>query len=352
MSNVKLSLVFCCYNVSKYLDGIYKWLCEQPYQNIEVIFVEDCATDDTKDKLFSLVHDPRMKIVENSKNLGLSESRNIGLKHATGDYIGFPDPDDQFHLNWLLEIADIIINNDTDVIITGMREDYETNDKIEFSKDIVSQFSGLVKNNNIFDALLDLEEKFLLGYMNNKFYNREFLIQNNFSCKSLALKEDFEFNINVFKVLASFYILNKPYYFYKKRTNGNTLTAKFVPEYWDIHINTLIQFKSLLECYNSNLSKRAETLLVNRFVRYFLSSTERNTNKASGLNFIKQKQWIQSILSDSKYSYFLMRLEFVTGKIKLIKPLFSMRLSWGFVILGNVIKYLKANLPIIFAKLK
>ena len=41
MSNIKLSLIFCCYNVSKYLDEIYKWLCEQPYQNIEVIFVED-----------------------------------------------------------------------------------------------------------------------------------------------------------------------------------------------------------------------------------------------------------------------------------------------------------------------
>ena len=108
---MKLSLIFCCYNVSKYLDGIYKWLCEQPYQNIEVIFVEDCATDDTKERLFSLVHDPRMKIVENPRNLGLSESRNIGLKHATGDYVGFPDPDDQFDANWLLEIADIAKNN-------------------------------------------------------------------------------------------------------------------------------------------------------------------------------------------------------------------------------------------------
>ena len=84
MSNIKLSLIFCCYNVSKYLDEVYKWLCEQPYQNIEVIFVEDCATDDTKEKLLSLIQDPRMRIIENAKNLGLSESRNVGLKYATG----------------------------------------------------------------------------------------------------------------------------------------------------------------------------------------------------------------------------------------------------------------------------
>lgn len=352
MNEPKLSLVFCCYNVSRYLDGIYKWLCEQPYQNIEVIFVEDCATDDTKEKLFSLVHDSRMRIIENSKNLGLSESRNVGLRYATGEYVGFPDPDDQFDTNWLVEIADIISNTHSSVIITGMREDYETNGKIEFSKNVVSQFSGLVTSNHIFDALVDLEQTFLLGYMNNKFYNREFLIKNNFSCKSLALKEDFEFNINVFNKLNSFYILNKPYYFYKKRTNGNTLTAKFVPEYWDIHIDTLIQFKSLLERYHSNLPKQAEVLLLNRFVRYFLSAIERNTNKASCLTFCNQKQWVQSVLSDSKYSYFLERLNLITGKMKLIKPVFSTKFAWLFVILGNTIKYLKANFPIVFAKLK
>ena len=36
---------------------------------------------------------------------------------------------------------------------------------------------------------------------------------------SLSLKEDFEFNINVFSKVDSLYILNKPYYFYKKRRN-------------------------------------------------------------------------------------------------------------------------------------
>lgn len=352
MNDIKLSLVFCCYNVSKYLDNIYKWLCEQPYQNIEVIFVEDCATDNTKEKLFSLVHDSRMKIVENHKNLGLSESRNVGLKYATGDYIGFPDPDDEFDRNWLVEIAEVIKNNDTNVIITGMREDYETNDKLEFSKNIESQFSGLISSSQFSNALINLEETFLLGYMNNKFYNREFLVENEFACKSLALKEDFEFNINVFSKLNSFYILNKPYYFYKKRTNGNTLTAKFVPEYFDIHMDTLIQFKSLLESKQTSLSKQANVLLVNRFVRYFLSALERNANKASGLTFSEQKQWVTSILTNTKYRYFLDRLNFLTGKVKLIKPVFSMRFFWLFVILGNAIKYIKSNLPILFARLK
>ena len=38
---------------------------------------KDCATDDTKEKLLSLIQDPRMRIIEIAKNLGLSESRDV-----------------------------------------------------------------------------------------------------------------------------------------------------------------------------------------------------------------------------------------------------------------------------------
>ena len=100
------------------------------------------------------------------------------------------------------------------------------------------------------------------------------------------------------------------------------------------------------------IDRNVEELLVNRFVRYFLSAIERNTNKISALTFFNQIQWVKSVLSDSKYAYFLERLEMIKGKIKLIKPLFSTKFSWLLVVLGNVIKCLKVNLPILFAKLK
>ena len=74
--------------------------------------------------------------------------------------------------------------------------------------------------------------------------------------------------------------------------------------------------------------------------------------KSAGLTFNDQKKWIESIFSNSKYNYFLERLDLITGKIKIIKCIFSARFSWFLVILGNAIKYLKANLPILFAKLK
>lgn len=352
MNNPKISLIFACYNVAQYLPGLYQLLISQPYKNIEIIFVEDCSTDNQTKSILRHFTEARVKLIENTDNKGAAISRNIGIEQASGDYIWFPDPDDLFDVNLISEAASIISQYEPDVLLCGMREEYETNGTLEYTKDITSTYSGEIKiqNENISNILVNLEETFLFGYTNNKFYKSSIILQNSIKNKPLALKEDFEFNIQFFKLINNFYILNKPYYFYKKRNNGS-LTNKFVKEYFDIHMTTLFQFKALIES-KYGMNRNVEILLVNRFVRYFLSAVERNTNKASSLTFSTQKGWVESVLSDSQYSYFLERLDLITGKMKLIKPLFSTKFSWLFVLLGNVIKYLKTNLPIIFAKLK
>lgn len=349
MNNIKITLIFACYNVSQYLKELYQLLMKQPYKNIEIIFVEDCSTDNTKE-ILKTFKDNRVKLIENPHNQGAAISRNIGINHSTGDYIWFPDPDDLFNENLIPEVVDIIEEYNPSVVMCGMKEEYEINGKLEYTKDIASLYSGHIKDNFV-DVLINLEETFLFGYTNNKFYKSSLILQNKIKNKPLALKEDFDFNIQFFSLVNDFYILNKPYYFYKKRNNGS-LTNKFVKEYFDIHIDTLFQFRKLLEIYQGNIPQKAEMLLVNRFIRYFFSAIERNSNKKSGLTLCNQKEWIDSVLSNKRYSCFLDNLNLLSGKVKLIRYIFLTNLSWLLVIFGNLIKCLKSNLPIVFARLK
>ena len=119
MTNIKISLIFACYNVSQYLQELYQLVITQPYQNIEIIFVEDCSTDNTKEILRSFT-DERVKLIENSKNQGAAISRNIGITCATGDYVWFPDPDDLFDKMLITEAADILEQISPSVLICGM----------------------------------------------------------------------------------------------------------------------------------------------------------------------------------------------------------------------------------------
>lgn len=351
MNTPKLTLIFACYNVSPYLENLYYLLKSLPYQNIEVIFVEDCATDDTKEKLFALVDNPRMRIIENSQNLGASESRNIGLKYATGDYVGFPDPDDMFDVNWLVEVSKIIQTYQPQVIVTGMREDYELNNKLQYSKEVLSEYSGFIhEKDDMLKAIVNLESVFLFGFTNNKFYKTSLLKDKGLTYKQLALKEDFEFNIRFFYHVDNIYILNKPYYFYKKR-NNNSLTNKFVKDYFALHTDTLYDFKKFLE-NKYFLSKQAESLIVNRFFRYFLSAIERNHNVASNLTPKEQLEWIRDILLNEKYTYFFENIDLLDGKLKYIRVLIKYKKVYCFYFLGKVINYIKNRFPILFSKIR
>lgn len=350
MNDIKLSLIICCYNVSSYLDDLYNLLCSQPYKNIEVVFVEDCSTDETKQKLNSIVLDGRMQVIYNDKNLGVSESRNVGMSFVTGDYIGFPDPDDMFDSNWLNEVAILITKYQPDVIVTGMREDYQYGTIDKYSKNIVSQFNGFIEK-DFPEVLLDLEDTMLFGYMNNKMYKSEILLKNHIKCKTMALKEDYEFNIDFFRIIDNFYILNRPYYFYKKRIGAVTLTTKYVPEYFDIHKGSVNQFKGLLESYHE-LTDASKALLVNRFMRYFLSAIERNTDKKSLLTQSAQIEWIENQMTDDSNQWYFDNYHYLTGKLKMVSPFVEHKMSKSLLVIGKILRIVKNKSPILFSKIK
>ena len=168
----------------------------------------------------------------------------------------------------------------------------------------------------------------------------------------MALKEDFEFNINVFNVVDNFYILNKPYYFYKKRRNGNSLTSKFVPDYFEIHLNSVLMFKELLE-RKGILSDSAKSLLVDRFFRYFLSAVERNSNQQANLSFSQQKDWIKNVIeSDKRIAWFLENKRFMRSKLKFLPILVDLKAYTSIALLGHLVKYIKQYAANFFTKLK
>lgn len=346
---MKISLIFACYNISQYLDELYQLLISQTYKDVEIIFVEDCSIDDTRNKLLTL-DDPRVKVILNEKNIGAANSRNRGIEEATGDYIWFPDPDDLFDAKLLPKVGSVISEFNSDVISIGMQERYEIDGKLSYTKNIVSEFEGFITT-NFNPVLVNLEETFLFGYTNNKFYKKEIIDKYHIRNEHQALKEDFEFNVEVFKAISNFYILNKPLYFYMKR-NNSSLTAKFVPDYFPIHMKTLSSFSSLLKT-KGQLNEDALKLLVNRFIRYTLSAIERNSSPNANLTFKAQRDWIiNSVYSQEQFRLMENNARLVSRKQKPIYFLLKYRMSSLLVLLGNFVKLVKSRLPILFTKLK
>ena len=89
-----ISIIIPVYNVSNYLDKCLESICNQTYQNIEIITVNDGSKDDSLNILKKWKKkDSRITIID-KENGGLSDARNVGMDASSGDYIGFVDSDD------------------------------------------------------------------------------------------------------------------------------------------------------------------------------------------------------------------------------------------------------------------
>lgn len=126
MDTELVSIIIPIYKVSEYLDVCVQSACNQTYQNIEIILVDDGSPDDCPEKCDSWgKRDSRIKVIHKS-NGGLSDARNAGLDAAFGKYIYFLDGDDYIEHD-LLEKALSHMSDNVDMVFFGRYQEYSNN---------------------------------------------------------------------------------------------------------------------------------------------------------------------------------------------------------------------------------
>ncbi len=89
-----ISVIMSTYNTSEeYLREAIDSVLNQTYSNFEFIIVDDCSTDNSIEIIESF-DDPRIILVKNETNMGITKSLNKALHIAKGEYIARMDADD------------------------------------------------------------------------------------------------------------------------------------------------------------------------------------------------------------------------------------------------------------------
>lgn len=119
MNTPVISIIIPAFNTAKYLDKCVGSVCGQTFRDIEIIIINDGSTDDTpvicnkwaeKDERIKVFHTP---------NNGVAEARNIGLKNAQGQFIGFVDADDWIEADMFEVLYNSIQKHHSDISICG-----------------------------------------------------------------------------------------------------------------------------------------------------------------------------------------------------------------------------------------
>ena len=107
-----ISVVMPVYNGEKYLKQSIESVIWQSYKDWELIIVNDCSTDSSRDIMQSYADiDSRIRIVDNSSNLKLPMSLNAGFREARGEYLTWTSDDNLYKVNAFEELAGYLENN-------------------------------------------------------------------------------------------------------------------------------------------------------------------------------------------------------------------------------------------------
>ena len=182
----KISVIVPFYNISKCLRRCVDSIINQTFNNIEVILINDGSTDNSGEiaKEYLKKYPEKIKYFEKN-NGGLSDARNFGIKHVTGNYIMFLDSDDYITDNLFRDLEQY------------MEENY---DMIKYKISKVDEEGNILEKNYspIFEDKTG-EEAFEILYKQDKMtevaciylYRSEFFIKNNFKYLIGSYHEDF-----------------------------------------------------------------------------------------------------------------------------------------------------------------
>ena len=119
-----ISVIVPVYNTKDYLDACIGSIVSQTERDIEIILVDDMSTDGSAALLDEWESkDKRIVVIHKDINTGVSDSRNLALKRAEGEFIAFVDSDDWLEPDMLERMRIAMEKTGADVSFCGYERD-------------------------------------------------------------------------------------------------------------------------------------------------------------------------------------------------------------------------------------
>lgn len=315
MNKTILSLIVIGYNVEKYVKNCLESIINQSNDNIEIIFIDDGSTDNTKNivkKLF--LKNENFKYFY-QKNAGANRARINGYLKAKGKYIGYVDGDDELEKNYINTIMCNLSEN-PDLI--------QFNYKINDNNLIIKNERFVCKNYDNYDFLRDLMILKIPHYLWNKVYKKEFLDKINFSkIPNITMGDD---------IVANVYLgANKPkvksindilyVYYFRKSSVSRVFNDKF------LELNTMLdEIEIILK--NKKIFFEFYKELEFQYYRVFLHYVVESKTNSEIIEKLYQKYKLKKI-NKFKNNYIMLDLKKQHISKKILLLLYEKKYSYG-----------------------
>ena len=276
MAQPLVSIIVPVYNGEKTIERCLRSIQNQSYSNIEVLVVNDGSSDHT-DRIIKKYaqRDSRFRYIE-KENTGVSDSRNVAMAEAKGDYFQFVDGDDWLVKQATEEFVNTALTYGCDMVISDF---YRVCGRRIYTKGHIDA-GPVITRMKYAEYMMEAPANFYYGVLWNKFFRAAIIRTFALKC-SLQLDwcEDFQFNLEYLQYVGKVGVIRKPLYYYVK-TKGSLVDTQ-------VNFQQSIRTKRILFDHYRDLYKAIDLYEENklRIQMFYLSFAHDKTNKV---------KWIRS----------------------------------------------------------
>lgn len=307
----KISIIVPTYNSASTLKRTLDSIVSQTYKNLQILVIDDGSTDDT----IPLITQSFIDKIElhTIAHRGIAHARNIGLQHATGDFILFVDSDDTIAPNYVADILALHNQHQKDILVTGYfrpiydfsvlayktqqeREEKQAFDKVSFREIKINR--NLFQEKSQIYQLLNFD---LFAPIFNKLYQRSIIEQFHirFDPTIGNFFEDELFNLHYFSHLSSVAIVDDCYYY-------ADINHEPKPEIFGYNPNGLLGITKIIRAYHDFASTSlmqstdCDLLIKNLLVRK-IKMVVRNIIVMPSSTIPQKMQYIEDVLNNPEF---------------------------------------------------
>ena len=343
-----VSVIMPIWNSEKFINQAVDSVINQTYKNLEIILVDDCSTDGTYRILEDYAKkDNRIKLIRNEKNLQNAETRNVGIRVATGKYLYFIDSDDWIDSDYIENMVDAAEKSGADMVMNfGVYHYYN-----KFNKKPAFDF---VKNKELDDR--NYLFTMINGTVWNKLYRTDVQKAHNiyFNDKYIIINDtifSLKFMANSQKIIG----INKKSFYYWRYRKGSVSYILLKKKNYDEFIEAQYELSNYLKNNNLENSGRLvnlcfyEILLLKKPENYekirklFIDIKEQVYNHAEFYN-IEEINFLNLFLNSETYEQYKNKYYFCYLMIRFIIIIFITIILITIKVFYDLIKHFKGKL--------
>lgn len=247
MEQIKFSIIMPVYNGEKFVRSAIQIVANQDYEKKELIIVDDCSTDQT----YSILKEYEancdwIKVLQTNQNAGPGIARNIGIKHASGDYCIFLDSDDSLEEMFLKKVSKRLLLNKCDLLAINY---LWSNQEKKIGNRYDMQYLSLEKK----ELLRNYLSLHMDGSVIFTVFSRKFLINHDFTFRG-GIHEDVDILFKAYLKAKSIECAEDIFYIKDNRTNSivNSISEAHLNGYFGAYSEMYkqIEDKDLLDAWS------------------------------------------------------------------------------------------------------